>query len=117
DHTAVRLNLLVEDSGVPGREIAEKKSLGFAPSVAFGLNTDFRAIFAYERVEQDDLPDWGVPGATLSGLNTFDPPTEGSSRDAFYGLTTDFDDTTSDTLLARFEYDIANGIGISNQTR
>lgn len=39
DSTALRLNLMLEDSGVAGREHAENNSWGIAPSLAFGLGT------------------------------------------------------------------------------
>ena len=120
DSTAARLNLLLEDSGVAGREHAEKNSWGIAPSVAFGLGTDTRAIFAYEHVQMNDRPDWGVPGATvkgLKGLTPYDPALSSVDRDTFYGLKSDYDDTTSDTFLARFEHDLSDGVTLSNQTR
>lgn len=119
--TAIRLNALVEDSGVPGREHAEAKAWGFAPSVAFGLGREFRTVLSYEHVERNDLPDWGMPGAAFSDLNSvgapYDPILGGLSRDNFYGLSSDFDDVTSDVFLARFEYDLSSNTTISNQTR
>lgn len=116
-NSAIRINALFEDSGVAGRETAEKKSWGFAPSVAFGLGTDIRATLAYEHIEMNDRPDWGVPGATRSDMQTYNPLTTGASRDNFYGLLSDFDDTSADTLLARLEYDFTDNVSISNQTR
>ncbi len=115
--TAFRLNALWEDSGAPGREIAESKPAGIAPSIAFGLGTNARAIFAYEYLRRKDLPDWGVPAATIPGTVRYNPITAGAPRDAFYGLRTDFDDTTSNSVIARFEYDFTKGATISNQSR
>lgn len=117
DTAAVRLNLMVEDSGVAGREVAKKNSWGIAPSFAFGLGTDFRAFLSYEYVKQDDVPDWGIPGAAFKGLPTYNPLTAGMSRDNFFGLKSDFDKTNSHALLARFEHDISDGVTITNQTR
>ena len=120
--TAFRLNMVVEDSGVPGRELAKNKFWGIAPSISTGLGTDFRATLSYEHLERDDRPDWGVPGATVRKTSfdpvaAYDPLTAGAPRDAFYGLASDFDDTDADAILARFEYDLSSGITISNQTR
>ncbi|USR40636.1 TonB-dependent siderophore receptor [Ectopseudomonas hydrolytica] len=120
DSTALRLNLLVEDSGVAGREHAEKNSWGFAPSLAFGLGTETRAILAYEHVEMNDRPDWGVSGASVKGMKgdtPYNPALSGVDRDEFYGLKSDFDDTTSDALLVRLEHDLSTGMTLSNQTR
>ncbi|MGA4450124.1 TonB-dependent receptor [Ectopseudomonas chengduensis] len=122
DSSAFRLNLLVEDSGVAGREHAEKNSWGIAPSVAFGLGTDTRAIVAYEHVEMNDRPDLGVAGVTLrdqlKGANTpLDSSVWSADRDKYFGLKSDFDDTTSDALMFRLEHDLSAGVTISNQTR
>lgn len=118
DSTAARLNLLLEDSGVAGREHAEKNSWGVAPSLAFGLGTDTRAIFAYEHVQMNDRPDWGMPGPTFKNLKAvYDPSLSSVDRDKFYGLKSDYDDTTSDAFLARFEHDLSDAVTLSNQTR
>lgn len=119
---ALRLNLLWQDGGVAGREYAEQNALGVAPSLAFGLNTDTRLIFSYQHTRQDDIPDWGVPGALLPGLtpsqdirhDQLPAPVETSN---FYGLVTDFDDTKSDAVMARIEHDFSPNLRISNQTR
>ena len=115
--TAFRLNAVMEDSGVPGRDLAEMQPRGIAPSIAFGLGTHARAVFAYEMLRRRDRPDWGVPGATIPGLITYDPRTAGAPRDAFYGLSSDFDHADSDAVMARFEYDLTPAFTLSNQTR
>jgi catecholate siderophore receptor len=123
DSTAVRINALIEDSGVPGREMAEANAWGFAPSIAFGLGEEFRTVFSYEHVERNDIPDWGLPGAAFSETGSpdaqaaFDPALSGISRDNYYGLASDFDDVTSDVFLASFEYDLSSAVTLSNQTR
>jgi catecholate siderophore receptor len=115
--TAFRLNAVVEDSGVPGRELAKNKFWGVAPSIATGLGTDLRVILSWEHLERDDRPEWGVPGASVRKLATYDPATRGAPRDAFYGLATDFDDVTTDAVFGRIEYEPFAGFVISNQTR
>ncbi|MGD9536214.1 MAG: TonB-dependent receptor [Alphaproteobacteria bacterium] len=117
EHSALRLNVLLEDSGIPGVELAEETSWGVAPSLAFGLGTNLRAIFAYEHLVQADIPYWGVPGATVEDMLLYNPASAGRPRDAFYGLAWDFDDTTSDALLARFEHDLSEWLTVANQTR
>ncbi len=112
-----RLNGVLEQSGVAGREIAEARPRGIAPSLAFGLGTDFRVLFAYEHVTRKDIPDWGVPAATIPGMLRFDPVAGTAPRDAFYGLRSDFDDTAAHSARARFEYDLTKTSTISNQTR
>lgn len=124
----VRLNTMVQDGGVAGRDIAEANAWGVAPSLAFGLGTDVRAIFAYEHFERNDVPDAGVqvnrgaefPGAPSVGIPGAGPRPYGGGtvpRDTFFGSRNVYDDTESDAFLARFEYDIVPGVTISNQTR
>ena len=115
--TAVRLNGMVEDSGVAGRELAEAKAWGFAPTIAFGLGTDTRAIFSYYHLDRNDRPDWGVPAAMIKGTINYNPLATAGSRDSFYGLRSDKDRATVDAVTARFEHDLAPGITVSNQTR
>ncbi|MGE4323254.1 MAG: TonB-dependent receptor [Sphingobium sp.] len=114
---AIRLNAVVEDSGVPGRDMARNKFWGVAPSIAVGLGTNLRAILSWEHVDRNDRPDWGVPGASIKKAFRYDPATAGAPRDAFYGLATDFDDATSDAVFGRIEYEAFDGFVISNQTR
>lgn len=113
---AVRMNGMYENGGVMGRDIAELDAYGLAPSIAFGLGTETRAIFSYERLQRKDVPDWGVPGATMSGLWNYNPLAGRASRDNFYGLRSDYDDVVGDRVLARFEHDISDNFTITNQT-
>lgn len=113
---AVRMNGMIEDGGVPGRDVAEANAYGLAPSIAFGLGTETRAIFSYERLERNDLPDWGVLGASVKGIYLYDPVAGASSRDNFYGLTSDHDDVVGDRVMARVEHDISDNFTVTNQT-
>lgn len=116
-NTAFRLNAMIEQSGIPGRDLAENRTWGIAPSLAFGLGTDLRAYVSYEHLTRRDRPDWGVPGASVPGMFRYDPLASTASRDTYYGLRSDFDNVDSDAVLGRVEYDITKRITISNQTR
>lgn len=131
DNFAFRFNGMVEGGKVFGRDFSDADAWGIAPSLAYGLGTDFRAIFAYEHTERGGLPDSGVvvnrsatdpasrtravaiPGAgpRRDLVGPFDP------RDTFFGVPDGFDDTKSDSILARFEYDVNDWLTITNQTR
>lgn len=115
---AGRLNLVYEDGGVPGRAVAQRGTWGIAPSIAFGLGTATRLIVSAQHVEQDDVPDWGVPAAFIDGLPGFDPGVDGEGlRDVFYGLSSDFDQVTSDIVLARVEHSIRPDMVVTSQLR
>lgn len=114
--TAVRVSLIGQDSDVLGREVAEGQGWGVTPSVAFGLGTPFRTFLAYQHEEQNNIPDYGLPGAAFPGYTStpMPPPIDSTN---FYGFTSDYDDTVHDGALARFEYDLAPDFALSNQTR
>lgn len=114
---AVRLNGMIENGDVFGRDVADVEAFGLAPSLALGLGTDTRAIFSYERLERRDRPDWGLPAAMFKDFFRYHPTTEGASRTNYFGLSTDHDDVTGQTVLARIEHDLSDSFTISNQTR
>ncbi len=114
--TAFRLNALFQEGGVPGRQWAEANSWGIAPSITFGLGTPTRFTLAYQHVEQNDIPDWGVPTG-VQGVTGFQSAGSRGRRDNFYGLKSDYDDVKSDSILAIFEHDFANGLKLVNQSR
>src|SRR6185437_8244942 len=58
---AFRLNLMGQDSGVAGRDVAESRRVGVAPSLAFGLGTPTRWTLSYLHQWADDTPDYGIP--------------------------------------------------------
>jgi catecholate siderophore receptor len=114
--TAFRLNALWQEGGVAGREIAENNRWAVAPSLALGLGTPTRAIVAFEHFEQNNLPEFGVPSPVVPDVV---PTAFGGAiqRDNFYGLRTDYDDVTSDSLTVRLEHDLQPDLRITNQTR
>lgn len=111
DGAAFRLNGLYQYGGVAGRDSIERNTWAVAPSFALGLGTPTRLIFQYQHIEQDNIPDYGLPG------NGGKLP-DGVDRDWFYGNThTDYEDIVQDTFTARIEHDINDNITIRNQTR
>ena len=116
--TAVRLNGMIEDGGVAGRDVAEAKAWAFAPSITFGMGTDTRLTIAYEHIKRDDRPDWGVPGAFIPGTINYNSLLSGKRhRDKFYGLSSDTDEITGDSVLAKLQYDISDNFTWTNQVR
>lgn len=115
--SAVRVNLLYQNSGVAGREHAEAEAVGIAPSIAFGLGTDTRVTLSAQYLDQSGRPDWGVPGALIRGTINYNAAAARADRDNFYGLASDFDDNDSLALLAKIEHDFGNGFTLGNVTR
>lgn len=122
DDFAFRFNAMAEGGDIFGRDLADADAWGVAPSLAYGLGTDFRAILAYEHVERGGLPDSGIPinrpyGVSIGGNPGNRSPEGSSPRDTFFGDPGGYDNTTSDAFLARFEYDVNDWLTVSNQTR
>lgn len=131
DNFAFRFNGMAEGGDIFGRDFSDADAWGIAPSLAYGLGTDFRAIFAYEHTQRGGLPDSGIRINTPAGVpidGWFGNPPRGpqgsAPRDAYFINTSPvtvhpggYDDTKSDALLARFEYDATDWLTISNQTR
>lgn len=115
--SALRVNLLAQDGGIAGRQHATRDTLGIAPSLALGLNGDTRFTLALQHLKQSGRPDWGVPGALISGTVNYDAQAAAAQRDRFYGLEGDFDDQSSTSALARIEHRFGNGAVLSNQLR
>jgi len=61
DGAAFRLNLMGTAGGVAGRDVAENRRLGIAPSFVLGLGTPTRWTLSYFHQNADDNPDYGVP--------------------------------------------------------
>jgi catecholate siderophore receptor len=119
--SALRLNLLWQDSGVPGRDEVKLESRAVAPSLALGVGTTTRVTLAAQIVRQDNVPDYGIPGAAWID----EPLTPATVRAAapvdqsnFYGsLGYDFDKARQNSYTARVEHDLNRHLTLRNQTR
>ncbi|MGE3178244.1 MAG: TonB-dependent receptor [Vicinamibacterales bacterium] len=120
-HSAVRLNALWQDRGVPGRDFVANESTGVAPSVMLGLDTPTRILGSAQFVRQDNVPDYGIPGAGWSD-NQLAPATVRTDRPVrqsnYYGSPDyDYDRAEQNAVLARVEHDLTRTRTVSNQTR
>lgn len=109
--SAFRLNGLYQFGGVAGREEVERNTWAIAPSLAFGLGSDTRVYLLYQHVEQDNIPDYGIPafrGRPLPGID----------HEWFYGYAyADHEDTEQDSFTFRVEHDFNENLKLVNQTR
>jgi len=58
---AFRLNIMGDEGKVAGRDVAENRRFGIAPSLALGLGTPTRLTLSYFHQNADDNPDYGIP--------------------------------------------------------
>jgi catecholate siderophore receptor len=117
---ALRLNAMWTDTDVARRDAVENKRWGVAPSLAFGLGTSTRVVLSYAHLDQDNVPDYGIPWVPvntgpLAPWSGAAPPVESSN---FYGLTArDYEDTRTDLSTALVEHDLRDGLTLRNQLR
>ncbi len=121
--SAFRLNLMGQDSGSPGRDKIEANRWGVAPSLAFGLKTATRVYVDFLHVQQNNVPDGGVPTIGLPGYSSPDATRPFLSNapmvdpDNFYGTTSDYDDVKADMFTVIVEHDFSSDVALHNTTR
>ena len=108
--TAFRLNLMGHDSKFAGRDVAENRRYGIAPSLTFGLGTANRLTLSYLHAGADDTPDYGVPFL-------FNGPAPVERRN-YYGFEHgNYLKTNVDMGTIKFEHVINNVVSFHNQAR
>jgi catecholate siderophore receptor len=112
---AVRLNAMVHQNDVPGRDYEEFKRWGFAPSVAFGLGSDTRFTLSYLHQSDENLPQYGVPYYR----NAFhDGPLPGVDTSNYYGYhNIDKQEIDVDMLTGVFERDFSDSLTLRSLAR
>jgi len=118
--TAVRLNALWQDGGVAGRDYVENERKAIAPSLALGLGTPTRVVVQAQVTRQDNVPDYGIPGAAWT--EPLAPTSVLASRpvaqDTYYGSPdVDYDHAEQTSVTGRVEHDLSPQWSLRNQTR
>jgi catecholate siderophore receptor len=116
---ALRLNAMWTDSSVPGRDVVENSGWGIAPALGFGLGAPTSVTLKYQHLNQNNVPDYGLPWGASPGFPTgaFEatPPIDQSN---FYGLRDyDFEDIESDIGTAEVQHRFAGPFTLRNLTR
>lgn len=133
DNTAVRLNAVWQDNGVPGRSAIERKTYGVAPSIGFGLNTATRFFLYSQHVRQDGRPDGGLPAIGWPAYSVATPAATAPQidkdraaalavapkvdRDNFYGSYGDKEKVKADMVTAKLEMDLGGDTTVRNISR
>ena len=107
---AFRLNVMGQEGNVAGRDVAETRRFGIAPSLAFGLGSPTRWTFSYFHQNADDNPDYGVPWL-------FNGPAP-VPRNDYYGFRNgNYLRTYDDIGTARIEHDVNSHVTVRDQVR
>lgn len=116
DTAAFRLNLMKMGGEVPGRDGVKVDRWGIAPSIAIGLGTPTRLTLSYSHIENNDMPDLGIPFSNNARPYRVTPPD--LDRDLFHGRhRTDFRENVFDTATAKIEHDFSDTFKLRNITR
>ena len=127
EHMAFRLNGMYHTADTAGRNDVSQERYGIGASLGTGLGTDTRFMLNYQRLEESNVPDFGLPwvpsngtfvgaGAGLAGYQNQAPP--GVSFNTFYGLPgVDYEKIQTDHFTAIFEHDFTKNVRLRNTTR
>ena len=123
DGRALRLNGMFYDTDVADRDVVENKRWGVAPSFALGLDGPTRLTLSYLYLEEDNVPDYGLPWGSYTqngityptGAFNANPPVD---QTIYYGLKGyDFEDIESQVGTVQFEHDFNDTFNVQNITR
>ncbi|VVP85803.1 putative TonB-dependent receptor BfrD [Pseudomonas fluorescens] len=109
--SALRLNLMAHRNDVPGRTQVERGRWGIAPSLRLGLDDSTRLILSASHLEDDNLPDYGVPaldGKKLGGVDR---------QDYFGWKNLDKEQIRQSAVTADFEHAFNDDLRVQNLTR
>lgn len=117
---ALRLNAMWTEGDAPGRDTVESQRWGIAPSLAFGLGTPTRVTLSYSHLDQDNIPDYGLPWVPPTNI----PLAEHANRpapvdyDNFYGLRSrDYEKTVTGIATAQIEHDFTDALSLRSVVR
>lgn len=107
---ALRVNLMVHKDDIVGRDVAEQKRLGFAPSITFGLGTPTQLNLSYLIQGEDNIPDYGVPYVNGRPARV--------DRHNFYGFSDrDYEKTLLNVGSARLDHRFNDIFSVRNTLR
>jgi catecholate siderophore receptor len=111
---AGRINLMTQDSGVPGRDVTENKGSGFAGALTYLLSDKTTLSGGITYLDQDNVPDGGVPLLTnANGERYLDEKT----AENYYGVENrDYDENEITTFKFAVEHNFSDTLSLRNQT-
>jgi catecholate siderophore receptor len=127
DRLSLRLNAMYHDAEVSNRDVVENQRWGFAPSLALGLTDDTRLTLSYLYVEEDNVPDYGLPWLSVTQMTAANPAHNGTfltgaygnaDQNIFYGLRDyDYEDTDTQIATAQLDHAFSDTLSLRNVTR
>ena len=119
--TSLRLNGMWTEGDVSNRNEVEYSRWGIAPSLGFGFGHDAKLTLSYFHLEQDNVPDYGIPWvpATQAVLpQSFWNKPSPVDFDNFYGLLDrDKEKISTDVGTLRYEQKAGESFSLRNTFR
>ena len=107
---AFRANVMGQEGGVAGRDGAEIRRFGVAPSLSIGMDTNTRATLSYEHLSEDDTPDYGMPWL----FNKLAP----ADRHSYFGFRDEnYLKTNDDILTLKVEHEFSPSLKLHTIAR
>ncbi len=120
DTSALRLNVMGNDSQVADRDDAHNRRFGLAPSLEFGIGLPTRLTFTYLHQTEYDNPDYGVPWlyqGTPGTVTAIARPVP-LSQSNYYGFEHgNYLRTNVDVPTVKIEHDFDKDWTVSDQAR
>jgi catecholate siderophore receptor len=109
--SAFRVNAMAQEGGVAGRDAAEIRRFGVAPSVSIGMDTKTPATLSYMHLSENDTPDYGLPWL----MNKLAP---GVDRHSYFGFPDENYLKTNDNILTlRAEHEFSPNVTLRTIAR
>jgi catecholate siderophore receptor len=130
DSMAFRMNAMYHDAEVSNRDVVENQRWGVAPSFALGLGSATRFTASALYVDEDNVPDYGLPWGTLTQTTAADSSHNGTfatgayeatpavDQSIFYGLRNyDYEDIETKSGTLQLEHDFNESLTARNVLR
>jgi len=115
DLIAVRLNAMVHQNDVPGRDVESYERWGVAPAVTIGIEGPTSLTLQYLHQEETNIPQYGVP-YYKNGVSSGALP--GIDRSDYFGYRNiDTQEITVDQATATVAHEFSDKLSIRNLTR
>ncbi len=116
---AVRINALAHSADEPGRDVVRNRRWAVNPVAAIGVGGPISLSVGWFHMQQDDIPDQGIPNArnrSFEGTPFAGRPVPVDRRN-FYGYSTDFREVKTDIGTARADLQLADNVSLRNISR
>jgi len=108
--TAARVNVMAQEGDVAGRDDAEIRRFGIAPSVSIGLDTKTVATLSYVHLSENDTPDYGLPWL----FNELSP----ANRHSYFGFPdANYLKTNDDIMTLRVRHEFSPAVNLRTIAR